>query len=404
MNILYIAYSCSPVTGSEDRVGWNVAVEMSKIHRVHVITKIEHKEAIECYLHQYPIDNICFHYVDIPNIYKRFFKGFLYSGRLNIWHNIALPLAEEICRKYKIEIIHQLTPVELRAIGDYGRIKNVKYICGPLGGGEYVPKGLSFYKKGHYSVELLRDLMNRWYRLWFKITGRLERCDYFIYANEETKQYMGCGNHVEAEIAVDSICPKKKSSFNKNCVFLMAGRMIYRKGLDFLFDTIERIPEDKLFEVRIIGDGPEMHKLKSRWDKSKKLQKHIVFMGRIPFLEMKNEYDKADVFLMPSIRETTGSVLFEAMANGIPIIAINHFGSGLLLNDDLGWTFDGNTKEEFIESFANAIVDCIDHPEEVRRKGNNMLLAAKKYTWNIKVQHYETIYKKIRNENCTSKL
>lgn len=50
MNILYIAYSCSPVAGSEDRVGWNVAVEMSKLNIVHVITKIEQKKDIECYL------------------------------------------------------------------------------------------------------------------------------------------------------------------------------------------------------------------------------------------------------------------------------------------------------------------------------------------------------------------
>ena len=392
MNILYIAYSCSPVAGSEDRVGWNVAVEMSKKHSVHVITKVEQKKDIEHYLQQHPIDNICFYYVDIPNLYKRLFKGFLYSGRLNIWHKRALAVANNICNTYSIDIVHQLTPMEFRAIGDYGRIKNVKYVCGPLGGGEYVPNGLKCYKKGHYAIEILRDIMNRWYRFLFNITGRLKRCDYFIYANEETKYYLGYGCHVETEMAVDNIFYDEDKPLNKKCVFLMAGRLIYRKGLDFLFDAIEKIPEDKRYEVRIIGDGPEMRKLKKKWDRSKKLQEHVIFVGRIPFTEMKNEYDKADVFLMPSIRETTGSVLLEAMSNGIPIIAINRFGSGLLLNKDLGWTFDGNTKEEFITSFVNSMVDCIEHPEEVRRKGKNMLLAAKKYTWGIKVQHFEDIY------------
>lgn len=395
MKVLYIAYSCSPIAGSEDRVGWNVSVAMAKIHPVHVITKIEHKKDIEYYLRRNPINNIMFHYVDIPNLYKRLFKGFLYSGRLNVWHKQAFVIAENICNKFDIDIIHQITPIELRAIGDYGRIKNIKYVCGPLGGGEYVPNGLKCYKRGHYTVEILRDIMNRWYRFWFNVTGRLKRCDYFIYANEEIKYYLGCGNHVETEIAVDSICYKKENTLKNKCVFLMAGRMIYRKGLDFLFDAIEEIPEDKRYEVRIIGDGPEMQKLKKRWDRSKKLQEHVIFVGRIPFTEMKNEYDKADVFLMPSIRETTGSVLLEAMSNGIPIIAINRFGSGLLLNEDLGWTFDGNTKEEFITSFVNSMVDCIEHPEKVRRKGKNMLLAAKEYTWDIKARHYDEIYKKL---------
>lgn len=205
MNILYIAYSCSPVAGSEDRVGWNVAVEMSKLNIVHVITKIEQKKDIECYLQNHNIKNIYFHYVDIPHLYKKIFKGFLYSGRLNIWHHKALPVAREICKKFNINIIHQLTPIEIRAIGDYGRIKNIKYVCGPLGGGEYVPAGLQDYKKGHYFVEILRDMMNRWYRFWFNATGRFNRCDYFIYANEETKQYLKRGNHVEIDTAIDSI-------------------------------------------------------------------------------------------------------------------------------------------------------------------------------------------------------
>lgn len=395
MKVLYIAYSCSPIAGSEDRVGWNVSVAMAKIHPVHVITKIEHKKDIEYYLRRNPINNIMFHYVDIPNLYKRLFKGFLYSGRLNVWHKQAFVIAENICNKFDIDIIHQITPIELRAIGDYGRIKNIKYVCGPLGGGEYVPAGLQDYKKGHYFVEILRDMMNRWYRFWFNATGRFNRCDYFIYANEETKQYLKRGNHVEIDTAIDSINTNIIKPVNKIRIFLMVGRMIYRKGLDFLFDVIENIPENKTYIVRIIGDGPEIHKLKLRREKSKNLKEHVVFVGKIPFTEMKNEYDKADALLMPSIRETSGSVLFEAMSNGMPIIAINRFGSGLLLNDDIGWTFDGNTKKEFITSFASAMIDCIEHPENVRRKGKNMLLAAKEYTWDIKARHYDEIYKKL---------
>ena len=37
----------------------------------------------------------------------------------------------------------------------------------------------------------------------------------------------------------------REKSLNKECVFLMAGRMIYRKGLDFLFDALMRIEGEK---------------------------------------------------------------------------------------------------------------------------------------------------------------
>ena len=62
------------------------------------------------------------------------------------------------------------------------------------------------------------------------------------------------------EVAVDindikDTCNEKGR--NEECVFLVAGRMIYRKGLDFLFDALMRIPQETRYQVRVVGDGPE---------------------------------------------------------------------------------------------------------------------------------------------------
>ena len=43
MNILYIAYSCNPFAGSEDKIGWCVPYEISKTNTVYVITKEEQR-------------------------------------------------------------------------------------------------------------------------------------------------------------------------------------------------------------------------------------------------------------------------------------------------------------------------------------------------------------------------
>ena len=47
MNILYIAYSCSPNHGSEDRIGWKIPLASAANHRVFVLTKEEHRSEIE---------------------------------------------------------------------------------------------------------------------------------------------------------------------------------------------------------------------------------------------------------------------------------------------------------------------------------------------------------------------
>ena len=56
MNILYIAYSCNPFAGSEDKIGWCVPYESSKTNKVYVITKEEQREPVEKYLQSHSLE------------------------------------------------------------------------------------------------------------------------------------------------------------------------------------------------------------------------------------------------------------------------------------------------------------------------------------------------------------
>ena len=190
MNILYIAYSCNPFNGSEDKIGWNIPAKSAQYNNVYVITKEEHRENIEKYLKENPIKNLSFRYVDISPIYKKAFKGFLYSGRFSVWHKKAFRVAQEICSEHSIDIIHQITPIEFRSIGKYGKIDGIKFVCGPLGGGEYVPDGLKEYIKGHRIIESVRTIVNRWYRLKQKVTNTYSQCHYIMFANKETREFL----------------------------------------------------------------------------------------------------------------------------------------------------------------------------------------------------------------------
>lgn len=400
MNILYIAYSCNPFAGSEDKIGWSVPYESSKTNKVYVITKEEQREPVERYLQCYQLENIEFYYVDIPNFYKKIFKGFMYSGRLNVWNKRALPLAKKICADNKVDIIHQITPIEFRAIGDYGKIADVKFVCGPLGGGESLPNGLRDYARKHKIIEVIRSGINRWYRFKMRATGKQKSCDYIMFANKETQEFLADGiNDVrETEVAVDindikDTCHEK--SKNKECIFLVAGRMIYRKGVDFLFDALVRIPQETRYQVRIVGDGPELEHLCKRCEDNLNLANHVHCMGSILYMEMEKEYASANVFIMPSIRETTGTVLLEAMSKGIPVITINKFGGATLFDENTGWLYDGNTKEEYIENLEKAILECIANPNEVARRGKNAIKKAEKYTWQEKNKKYQKIYEKL---------
>ena len=256
--------------------------------------------------------------------------------------------------------------------------------------------------KGHEIIEFVRSGINRWYRFKMRSTGKLNLCDYIMFANRETREFLGLGENVPlvTEIAADEVSIEKRTisnDINHELVFLFAGRMVYRKGLDLLFDAIMEIPNEWKYIVKIVGTGPEFSHLKHRCESNSLLAAHIQFMGAVQYSEMQREYELSDVLIMPSIRETTGTVLIEAMSQGIPIITINKFGGAILVDENTGWLYSGENRKSYIDGLKNAMVACIVNPKEVKRRGQNARKKVKEYTWKRKCEQYEKIYKRL---NC----
>lgn len=400
MNVLYIAYSCLPNKGSEEKIGWNIPIECAKYNKVFVVTKEEHREKIDKYLKENKIDNIKFYYVDIKNIYKKIFKGVMYSIRLNIWHRKAYPIVKEICKAEKIDVIHQITPIEFRSIGKYGDIENTKFVCGPLGGGEFLPDGLKSFAKGNMVVEYIRAFLNRRCRFKYRKNKKLQKCDYIMFANNETQNYLSdlvCNvNHTlyfDNGISESDISATEKEK-NDKFIMMVAGRLAYRKGHKFLLSVLKDLPDNIDYECRIIGEGPMEKQLKKTVEKYG-LSEKVIFTGRIKFEEMKKEYENASVFIMPSIRETTGAVLLEAMSNGVPIVTINKFGGPVLFDNNSSYLYEGKSLKEYQQSLYEILVHCYKNPDELIEKGKKLKKLAQDNTWDKKMKFYNEIYKSL---------
>ena len=405
MNILYIAYSCLPHKGSEEKIGWNVPLESAKKNNVFVVTKEEHRPIIEEYIKTHNIDNPKFYFVDINSVYKNLFKGALYPIRLNFWHKKAYPFVKELCEKENIDVIHQITPVEFRSIGNYGSIDNTKFICGPIGGGEPLPEGLRCYAKGNMTIERMRCFLNRWSKFRYKQTGTLRRCDYMLFVNKETQDYLsdsidGVPYNIYPEIGVNEeeiVYRKQRKNCPSDITFLVAGRLVYRKGHSFLLDVLRELPEDLPYLCRIAGDGPERSRLEAKC-REYGLQDKVVFTGRLEYFAMAKEYENADVFIMPSIRETTGTVLLEAISKGLPVITINRFGGSVLLNNNCAYFYDGKTTEDIKNSLKQAILSAVSDRQNGLDTSAVIADRAKQHLWENKLDYYNSLYGKIIND------
>lgn len=186
--------------------------------------------------------------------------------------------------------------------------------------------------------------------------------------------------------------PKKQG---EKTVFLVAGRLVYLKGHQFLFDALKSIPDIYQYECRIVGNGPDMEFLRKICSENERLKKNVKFLGAKPYCEMEKEYLNADVLIMPSLRETTGTVLLEAISKGVPVITLRKFGAAVILNDETAWLLDGTTEEEYVNALSDAIIDCITNPDKVAQKGEKARLKAMELVWSKKGEQYQEIYEQL---------
>lgn len=96
---------------------------------------------------------------------------------------------------------------------------------------------------------------------------------------------------------------------------------------------------------------------------------------------------------MPSIRETTGSVLLEAASRGVPVIAMDRFGAPVIFDAHSAYFYTGKKVNEYINSLQNLILDCITDPSVICHKGENARIAIRSHTWENKLEKYNAIYR-----------
>jgi 1,2-diacylglycerol 3-alpha-glucosyltransferase len=120
-------------------------------------------------------------------------------------------------------------------------------------------------------------------------------------------------------------------------VMLYVGRVAFEKNIDFLLRMTHELRKKQPDILLIVaGEGPaeaSLHKLSDEL----KLQDNIHFIGYLDrHKELNACYKAADVFVFSSKSETQGLVLLEAMAQGVPVVAIAELGTKSILVEGEG--------------------------------------------------------------------
>ncbi len=130
-------------------------------------------------------------------------------------------------------------------------------------------------------------------------------------------------------------------------IFMYMGRVAVEKNINAFLDL--DLPGTKV----VVGDGPDREKLCEQYP-------DVVFTGYRFGEELARYLAAADVFVFPSLTDTYGLVMLEAMACGLPVAAYPVTGPIDVINNGVTGVMNEDLGEAALQALQLDPQDCID--------------------------------------------
>ena len=400
MNYLISAYSVNPYKGSEDSIGWNWVLQYEKNYkkgdRIILLTKKFNEKDTRRGLKEFNIQHVELVIVDVPdalNWFREKNSAFHHMYYI-LWQHWAWLWVKH--SGIRFDVIHHVTMNDYRIPSELYKAKGAKVIWGPMGGAQVTPRPLKVYEKNQL-VASFREFVNKSCS-WNPFYKKALRSYYKIYCinNETQKQIsriVGKDVPLMPELALrdeyKNLPIQKRNNDILKIVFV--GRLIGKKGIAFLVDALSLMPTDMDWELLIFGDGDDRALIEKQIADSG-IGKNVKLMGNRPLDQIAEAYQQADVFVLPSLRETSGNVLLEAMAYAVPIVAFDTSFCKLLKEINCGVFINTEQALDDIKAdYCKAIIMLGKDKKKAKQMGLNGYKYVNKYlTWEAK---YKTILK-----------
>jgi len=166
---------------------------------------------------------------------------------------------------------------------------------------------------------------------------------------------------------------------------LFVGRLIEKKGVEYLIKAIPYISAWNECKLIIVGKGFEEDKLK-KLVIDLDLENNVKFIGKVSRNKITKYFKSSDIFILPSIVdskgevETLGVVLIEAMAMGIPVIGSDIGGIPDVIDDSINGFL---VEPKSITDIADKVIKLLSD-KKLRNKfiKNAKKKVKEKFDWN----------------------
>ncbi len=182
-----------------------------------------------------------------------------------------------------------------------------------------------------------------------------------------------------------------------NKILLFVGRLTKEKNLPFLLRTF-RILKQTMPETTLVitAQGPLEEELKDLTVQlGLSLKSDVIYTGAFSGQTLVDVYHSADLFVFSSLTETQGLVLIEAMAAGLPVVAVQASGVEDMVTDEV----DGILTDCDETHLSAAIARTLQDETLYRRLKKNALVKAEKLSSRSMALKLESLYKEVAENN-----
>lgn len=403
MRILLSAFACGPNVGSEEGVGWNWAVEAARHgHRVVCLTQTDLRAAIEAEIARGGLPDTLEFAFFMPRWLEWIWRRGQAVGLGKLTHHLTHLLWQILVVGHlrarfpdlPFDVVHHITYGGIRHPTLLGRLP-VPLVLGPLGGGERAPWPL---RRGYRWRALLYDLVRDLHTALIRfdpITRHACASALVTYVKTAELRAVLPARHrpkvaVHMEIGIHEVDPEPHppQAAGEPLRLIYAGRFLYWKGMHL---GLEGLAEARRRGVEVcltmLGRGPD----EGHWRGCATrlgLDPVVEWVSWVPHDRMAAVLRRHHAMLFPSLHNSSGNVVLEALSRGLPVICLDLGGPAVLTDASCGRVVAtaGRDRAACAAALADAIGELAADRRLLARLSQGALVRARQHLWPQVVQ------------------
>ena len=185
----------------------------------------------------------------------------------------------------------------------------------------------------------------------------------------------------------------EKRTENQKLTLVCSARLIKHKGQYILIEAISNLKKQGIvLNANLVGEGDEKDAY-IKYAKEKNVSEQIFFSGYVPREIIVKEYQKADLFVLPSYNECMSNSLLEAMACRLPVIVTDVGGTEELVDENNGFVF----KPGDVIALTDILINVYQNKEKNNILGEYSRKKAETFNWDNIANEYLKLFNNLNH-------